>query len=91
MTCNSKLLNFLIQTRTELENQEKNFLIILEDVNPPKYAVYYSLLSNIRSMLDRIDNVLKSECKHDYVEDLIDITPDRSQKITYCKICSCTF
>ena len=86
-----QLVDFLVHTRAEVENQEKNFLVILTDAKSPKYAIYYSLLSNIRSTLERIDNILKAECKHEYIEDLIDITPDRSQKITYCKICSCTF
>ena len=29
-------------------------------------------------------------CKHDFENDMIDITPDSSQNITYCKICGYT-
>ena len=29
-------------------------------------------------------------CCHEFVEDMIDITPDKSQHITYCKICDFT-
>jgi hypothetical protein len=32
-----------------------------------------------------------SECKHNIVDDYIDITPDRSMKIKYCDICLMTF
>jgi hypothetical protein len=32
-----------------------------------------------------------SECKHNIVDDYIDITPDRSMKIKYCDICLVTF
>lgn len=29
-------------------------------------------------------------CEHNYITDIIDITPDRSQQITYCSICEHT-
>lgn len=29
-------------------------------------------------------------CKHEFIDDLIDITPDKSLNITYCKICGYT-
>jgi hypothetical protein len=29
-------------------------------------------------------------CEHEFEEDIIDITPERSEKITYCKICEYT-
>ena len=32
-----------------------------------------------------------SECKHNIVDDYIDITPDKSMKIKYCDICFLTF
>jgi hypothetical protein len=37
-----------------------------------------------------IDYKLYSTCEHEFVEDYIDITPDTSQKITYCCICEFT-
>ncbi len=29
-------------------------------------------------------------CVHDFIEDWIDIDPDRSQRIVYCRICEMT-
>ena len=29
-------------------------------------------------------------CEHDFEDDYIDITPERSEKITYCVICECS-
>ena len=29
-------------------------------------------------------------CNHEFIEDTIDITPDRSQNIRYCSICEYT-
>ena len=37
------------------------------------------------------DPLPKSECCiHDWIEDWIDIDPDRSQRIVYCRICEIT-
>ena len=44
-----------------------------------------------RQMLDKIDIFLKNNCQHDIEEDDIDITPDRSMHIRYCRICQCDF
>ena len=38
----------------------------------------------------KINTKLIDICKHDWVTDLIDIDPDRSKTIEYCKICSFT-
>ena len=33
------------------------------------------------------DAIIKSLCKHEFEDDVIDITPEKSQNICYCKIC----
>ena len=37
-----------------------------------------------------VDFKLDTLCEHEWIDDEIDITPDRSQKIIYCKICQTT-
>lgn len=32
----------------------------------------------------------KDTCVHDFIEDWIDLDPDRSQRIIYCRICEIT-
>ena len=34
-----------------------------------------------------LPEVLQSFCNHNYIKDLIDLTPDKSQTIEYCSIC----
>jgi hypothetical protein len=42
------------------------------------------LLQDFKAYADfKIDTL----CNHEWVKDEIDITPDRSQQITYCKLC----
>lgn len=36
---------------------------------------------------DRIIKYIQLNCEHNYVVDLVDITPERSQTICYCTIC----
>jgi len=44
-------------------------------------------LKNLKQICD--DKITKL-CQHEFENDLIDILPDRSQNITYCKICNYT-
>jgi hypothetical protein len=47
--------------------------------------------TKFNKVLQSIEKKLKCECKHEYIEDYIDIDPDTSKCITYCSICECTF
>jgi hypothetical protein len=49
------------------------------------------LVSRIESLTTIVDQRLKSGCKHDYVEDYIDVDPERSQRICYCNKCYSCF
>lgn len=51
-------------------------------------AKFIALINNL---LENIDKTLKAECKHDYVDDYIDIDYDKSQRICYCSKCMCSF
>jgi predicted house-cleaning noncanonical NTP pyrophosphatase (MazG superfamily) len=37
-----------------------------------------------------ISCIISKECEHNYIDDVIDITPDLSQHITYCTLCEHT-
>lgn len=40
-----------------------------------------------KSCIPKKDN---NKCEHQFVRDLIDITPDKSMEITYCILCEYT-
>ena len=44
----------------------------------------------IIKQINNCTNNLNNLCNHEFAEDMIDITPERSEQITYCKICECT-
>ena len=62
-----------------------------DDPNDPKNFRRYLRSIAFRKILKDVNSYLHLHCKHDYVEDLIDIDPDRSQTIKYCYKCMLTF
>jgi hypothetical protein len=41
-------------------------------------------------ILSRIKSYIHTHCEHEYIMDLVDIHPERSETIHYCKYCYCT-
>lgn len=60
----------------------KNFLL---DTN------YKEILGQIEDLIKNIDIKVKGECRHEYVEDYIDVDVERSQRVCYCSKCWSTF
>jgi len=56
-------------------NSEINKIYFLEK----KYEINY--------LKEECDKYIFNNCKHDFVTDLIDINPDISKTVHYCKIC----
>ena len=73
-------------------------ILLRHNVEIMKAALYEHDEENVidiqikfNNVLQSIEQKLKCECKHEYIEDYIDINPDMSKYITYCSICECTF
>ena len=52
---------------------------------------YKEILGQIENLIKTIDVKVKAECRHEYVEDYIDIDVERSQRVCYCSKCWSTF
>jgi hypothetical protein len=51
-------------------------------------AIYFKRqLRFLENKMKLVDKQIKELCNHEYVEDWIDLDPDRSVKIKYCSIC----
>ena len=74
------------------EHLEKQFEQIIQTIseliktNPSNRNCLKDVQDNCKAQLRRI-KALKPECNHEYVTDTIDITPEKSQQITYCVFC----
>jgi hypothetical protein len=61
----------------------------------------FKQVNNNQSIMDKLNDLVKlkefleqkirAECKHEYEDDMIDLTYETSKKITYCKKCMSTF
>ena len=41
-------------------------------------------------IIEQLNELIYSNCQHEFVEDIIDLSTDRSKQITYCRICEYT-
>ena len=58
-----------------------------------KYATnneYNKKIIELELTIEHLTRIIYNKCEHSFVEDVIDITPDRCQHITYCTICEYT-
>lgn len=62
----------------EVKNFKELFILKSECEQKVKQTEYF-----IKYVTER----LKESCKHCFIKDLIDITPDKSKEIEYCEIC----
>jgi len=80
------------------EIHETYLEIILAEITHGKYLEYEinaknkckKQIDDIEYYIERIEKEMQNCCNHNFVDDEIDITPDRSQKIKYCSICEYT-
>ena len=47
-------------------------------------------IDEINKTLFNLDKIIFLNCEHNFVDDLIDITPDTSKHVTYCTVCEYT-
>jgi hypothetical protein len=52
--------------------------------------MYKKVINNFETLKAEITNNIKNICEHEWIEDDIDISPDRSQRICYCVKCEAT-
>jgi hypothetical protein len=86
-----KILSYLNEiklTYCEIEMERDDGIndeYITEQVNE-----YEKKILELDLTIEYLTKFICHNCEHTFVEDVIDITPDRSQNITYCTICEYT-
>jgi hypothetical protein len=88
-------LDNIIGTIEEIDEcikEEKDLLksdIIVSNQTHNKFF-FNSRKEYMQILRSACDKKIIELCKHEFVEDTIDITPDKSQNIRYCSICEYT-
>jgi len=88
-----KILSYLNEiklTYCEMEIKEENGNIITCDYIQNNIEEIEHKIGEIELTIEYLNELIFNNCEHTFVEDVIDITPDRSQNITYCTICEYT-
>lgn len=80
---NNTLVNVLVIARNNFINSRA----FLSNEN----IVDNGIISQIDELIKTIDIKIKAECRHEYVEDYIDVDVERSQRVCYCSKCWSTF
>jgi len=83
-----KILSYLNEiklTYCEIRDDDINDEYITEQINDSEKKI-----NQLEFTIEQLSRIIFSNCEHTFVEDVIDITLDRSQNITYCTICEYT-
>lgn len=80
------LFNQIIDITHAYNETEYNFILVQENKN-----FFLDRQKHITQLKNTCDNKIYKLCVHDFVEDSIDISPDKSKNIRYCKICQYTY
>ena len=85
-----KILSYLNEIKLtyceiEMERDDINDEYITEQI-----IEYEKKIIELDLTIEHLNQFICHSCEHTFVEDVIDITPDRSQNITYCTICEYT-
>jgi hypothetical protein len=99
-------LDYFLFMKKKYENILQNLIgihntyqeILESDIVKSRYLEYEIKSKNecnkqideIKYYIKQIEIEISQRCEHQFIEDEIDITPDRSQKIKYCSICEYT-
>jgi hypothetical protein len=79
------LLDKSITTNNDYYQYNKSIIEINEIVNQHLEYINHLVLLN-----EKLTKKIVTLCKHEWIEDGIDIDPDRSKTIEYCKVCGVT-
>lgn len=67
-------------------NDEKQFLDIFNfEINKSYFMERQNHILELKNLCEKY---LEKLCNHDFILDTIDITPEKSKTISYCKFCS---
>jgi len=69
----------------ERHNMDGETLIFTKDQTIKRNCILEKI--QILNLIDICNSHIKNLCNHEFIDDNIDIDPDNSQAITYCKIC----
>lgn len=102
LLCRNKYDNIILHLKEIIENYDDIFLHTANlDLDEAENIMdfyqhnthkdqFVSKLKCVTSLRQICESKIKQICNHEFVTDMIDINPERSQNITFCRICDYT-
>jgi len=84
---NTEDVDSMIRVKIALDACPLSKIVINNNDQPREFKRYVRSVA-FRKILKDVNAYLFLHCNHSYVEDLIDIDPDKSQTIRYCEKCN---
>jgi len=90
--CNLENILSIFEEIDEFEKEEKDFFTTdtVSSNQTCNKKFFYEKKEHIRILRALCIMKIFKMCNHEFIEDTIDIDPDRSKNIRYCKICEYT-
>jgi hypothetical protein len=89
--------NALNNIKNNVKNLDNNYFFQDKDDIYDKFldffgkdGMLFKIIKILNNYKDNIEDKLTNICQHDWIHDEIDICPERTQIITYCKKCEIT-
>lgn len=83
---NTEDVESMIRVKMALDASPMSKMVVTNDDQPNNFKRYMRSVAFCK-ILKEVNAYLFLHCQHNYVEDLIDIDPDKSQTIRYCEKC----
>tara|TARA_B100000963_G_C22302566_1_gene526333 strand:+ start:307 stop:636 length:330 start_codon:yes stop_codon:yes gene_type:complete len=74
-------------TENDFLSNNNNYHDLMADYCVSAYRFQQAFLKSQTELLEKMKNAIRAECTHEWVIDLIDISPESSKRIRYCKYC----
>jgi|Laugresbdmm110sn_2_1035109.scaffolds.fasta_scaffold01053_6 hypothetical protein len=83
----------LIEINLQLSDNNQPIVDMLHEFNSimNNEGEIRNKLITFKQFQNKIENEIYKTCPHEFVEDWIDVDPDVSMKIVYCKHCECNY
>ena len=72
-------------------NLSTEFLISIKEEYDREINTLNNIISIKQDRLDEINDILATQCNHDWQTDYVDVDVERSEIIKYCKKCNLTY
>jgi len=82
----------ILQIKKDVKELDNNFFLDKNNIYDNFVNLFHEnaideLIQNLNNFNGMISKTIDNCCNHEWIEDLIDLTPEKSKTIIYCRLC----